>query len=238
MRRWPPGLRPANHATMPHSPRSGFTLVELLAVLTVGAILLALVTAAGPKALAHAKSTECLSHLRALGAATMGYAADNDMRLPATVHQRRQGLVSWSKSLQPYAEGTLSFKCPSDPVERAYSYSINDFLTPNPAGAGDLDFSRLAKLDRPASTILFAEMADGYSGDHFHFANYRGIPIPSEVVKGQVAVERHDGSANYLYTDGHVENITWKRLQATLVQVPSTLIDPTSGQPTPTPYPN
>ncbi|MDD5198245.1 MAG: type II secretion system protein [Terrimicrobiaceae bacterium] len=220
---------------MPHSQRSGFTLVELLAAIAVGAIVLALISAGGQKAIARARSAQCLSHLRALGAATIGYAADNDMTLPATVHQRRQGLASWSKSLQPYAEGTLCFKCPCDPVNRPYSYCINDFLTPNPAGAGDLNFSRLTKLDKPASTILFAEMSDGYSGDHFHFASYRGIPVPAEVVKDQIAVERHDGSANYLFTEGHVENITWKHLKATLVQVPSTFIDPTSGDSTPTP---
>jgi prepilin-type processing-associated H-X9-DG protein/prepilin-type N-terminal cleavage/methylation domain-containing protein len=222
---------------MHHPKRSGFTLIELLVVMTTGAILLALAFKGGQRAIAEAKRAKCLSHLRVLGNATMNYAADNDMILPATVHQRRQGLASWSISLQPYADGPLCFKCPCDPVDRPYSYCINDFLTPNPAGAGDLDYSRLIRLEKPAATILFAEMADGYSGDHFHFASYRGMTIPAAVVKDQIAVERHDGSSNFLFTDGHVENTTWKQLQATLVQVPSTVIDPTAAVPTPTPTP-
>ncbi len=218
--------------------RSGFTLVELLVVIAIGGILLTLVSAGGRTAIARAKSAECLGHLRTLGGATMGYAADHQMTLPSTVHQRRQGLTSWSISLQPYASGKLSFKCPCDQADRPYSYVINDFLTPNPAGAGDLDLSRLIKISKPASTMLFAESADGYSGDHFHFAGYRGTQIPAEVVKDQIAVERHDHGANYLFVDGHVENITWKELEAALVRVRGTFIDPTAGEPTPTPTPN
>lgn len=223
---------------MTYSQRSGFTLIELLVVIAIGGILLALVSTGGKKAIDRARGTQCLGHLRALGAAAVGFAADNDMTLPATVHQRRQGLVSWSKSLQPYAAGTLCFKCPCDRADRPYSYVINDFLTPHPAGAGDLDFSRLNKISKPGSTILFAESADGYSGDHFHFASYRGIQIPAEIVKDQIAVERHDRGANYLFVDGHVQLITWERVKATLARVPDTFIDPTSGDPTPTPNPN
>ncbi len=202
------------------------------------AALAVMVTVFWKNSVEDARQTKCLTQLRMIGTAAMTFAAENDMRLPGTVHDRRSGVASWTKSLPGYSDDTLEFRCPCDPdPQRPVSYVINDFLTRNPSGATDLNYSHLTRLATPASTLFFAEAADGFIGDHFHFAGYRGRRIPPSAVETQIAVRRHDGSANYLFADGHAENLSWEAVQATLAVVPSSFIDPTQAQPTPTPTP-
>lgn len=221
---------PLNHPKKHHA----FTLVELLVVLATTGVLLAIASASWSEIVGRARATQCLAHLRVIGTATMSYASDNDMTLPATSHQRRSGLQSWTLSLQPYAGGKLSFRCPADEdPTRPYSYVLNDFLTPNPSGARDLDFSRLNRLNRPGSTILFAEAVRDLNSDHFHFATYRGQATPADVFAGEVAVERHRGGANYLFADGHVENLSWIQVRERLAEPRSRFVDPTGQDPAP-----
>jgi prepilin-type processing-associated H-X9-DG protein len=205
--------------------------VELLAVVVIFATLTTLFSAGWQTMINRGRATECAGNLRTIGLASMEYAADNDMTLPVTVHQRRRGLQSWTLSLQPYTTKTLSFHCPCDEVkDRVFSYCINDFLTPNPAGAALLDFSRLNRLSSPARTIMFAEASKGYlNADHFHFADYAGLNIPGDVFADQVAVERHSKGANYLFADGHVETLSWKEVKEILGTPRNVFVDPTGN---------
>ncbi|MBS0660831.1 MAG: prepilin-type N-terminal cleavage/methylation domain-containing protein [Verrucomicrobia bacterium] len=213
-------------------PESGLTLIELLVTLAIVGLIAAFTTAAVNVAGEKRKSVQCLNQLRQLGVASLLYAADNDMTLPASAHQRSLGLQSWTLALQNYAGGKVVFRCPCDEDKtRAYTYVINDFLTPAPAGAPDLDFSRLASLERAGETVLFAEASKTYKNtDHFHFSDYRGQPVSADAFLSQVGTERHRGSANYLFADGRVESLTWKRVQARLRDPQDRFVDPTRGQ--------
>lgn len=213
-----------------HRSRQAFTLVELLVVMVIICILAALLMPMAGRMLAQGRSVKCLSSIRQLGVSALRYAGEHEMTLPVTSHQRRQGGKSWSITLQEYAGGTLVFKCPCDEVpERVYTYVINDFLTPNPAGAPEIDFSVLPRLSAPADTVLFAEASKDYvNTDHFHFSDYLGQKIPAETFMEQVAVERHSGSANYLFADAHVETLTWPQAQLRLQAEGSRFIDPTA----------
>jgi prepilin-type N-terminal cleavage/methylation domain-containing protein/prepilin-type processing-associated H-X9-DG protein len=196
---------------MPMShPHRGFTLPELLVVLLITALAASLVRPVARRLADRGHAVRCAANLRQIGVAVMGYAADNHMRLPATTHQRRQGGKSWTITLQPYAAGTLAFKCPEDPDQRRpYSYLLNDFLTPNPAGAPDLDFSRLSSIPRPEATLMFGEASPSYRGtDHFHFSPYRNGVMPAAAFESQVAAQAHATGANYLFVDGHVETLS------------------------------
>ncbi|MEO5712269.1 MAG: prepilin-type N-terminal cleavage/methylation domain-containing protein [Luteolibacter sp.] len=205
--------------------RRGFTLVELLVVIAIVITLAAVLGNVGTRMLAGGRTVNCSRNLRQIGMATVMYASDNNMTLPSTSHQR--GGRSWTLTLQPYANEKLTSKCAEDAnKQRAYTYVINDFLTPHPAGADDNDYSFLSKIARPESTFLFAEAAASHTGDNFHLAPYYGGKIPPTVFEYQVAVGVHGGKANYLFTDGHVETLSWKEIRARLAADGTRFADP------------
>lgn len=211
---------------IPPWSRKGFTLVELLVVIVIILVLAAIIAPVGRGMVARGRTVNCAQNLRQIGIAAMAYAGDNNFTLPATSHQR--GGRSWTLTLQPYTSGTLVFKCHEDADgARPYTYVINDFLTPNPAGAPELNFSILAKIDRPESTFMFAEAAASYANsDHFHFSDYYGGKIPPAVFEYQVAVDGHDGRANYLFADGHVETLSRAETRTRLAADGSRFVDP------------
>jgi len=220
-----------------HSSPRGFTLVEILVTITLIAILSAVMVPVIRGMMSRSHSVRCSNQLRQIGAACLLYASDNNNTLPVTTHQRRQGIKSWTITLEPYTSETLAFHCTKDEhPTREISYVINDFLTPNPVGAPDLNLSRLANVSRPESSVLFAEVSPSYlNTDHFHFSVYRGGRIPAAAFAKQVAVERHDGSANYLFVDGHVETLSWKEVQRRLSNKSLPFIDPTASATTTNP---
>ena len=214
-----------------HDFYRGFSLVELLVVIAITVVTLSISIPVARSFLARSHSVNCAVNLRQIGLATMMYAGDNQMRLPVTSHQRSQGGKSWTLTLQPYASGIISFKCPQDPdKKRVYTYLINDFLTPNPAGAPHLDYSRLALLDQPAATLLFGEASASYRNtDHFHFSDYHGGKLPPEVFEHQVATQVHSGKANYLFADGHIETLSKGEVGLRLAALNSRFIDPSQS---------
>ncbi len=72
------------HPPFSRAPRSraAFTLVELLAVISVVAILVALLMPVFGSMLDAGRGTACLSNLRQIGAGIAAYAADNDGKIP------------------------------------------------------------------------------------------------------------------------------------------------------------
>jgi prepilin-type processing-associated H-X9-DG protein/prepilin-type N-terminal cleavage/methylation domain-containing protein len=205
--------------------RQGFSLVELLIVIAILATVAGVLAPVGRGMMSRSRAVNCSHNLRQIGMATLMYAGDHHMALPATSHQR--GGKSWTLTLQPYASGNITFKCADDPnTRRAFTYVINDFLTPNPSGADHLNFSILTRIERPEATFLFAEAAGSHSSDHFHFAPYHGGVIPPAVFDYQVAAGSHDGKANYLFADGHVETLSRSETLARLAVAGGRFADP------------
>jgi prepilin-type processing-associated H-X9-DG protein/prepilin-type N-terminal cleavage/methylation domain-containing protein len=212
---------------------SGFSLVELLVSLAIVALLGAIATAAGKSVIESSQSAKCLSNLRTLGLAAMGYASDNGMKLPMTSHSGAS--AQWKETLKPYSSGDVEFRCPADKARPAYgqssprpsSYAVNDLLTPHPCQAPHLDYSHLSKISTPSKTIYFAELSDINFSDHLHFSMFWGDEIPPEEFAHMVAVERHGDRSNYLFADGHAESIAWTEVQQRLLAPNSRLINPT-----------
>jgi len=206
----------------------GFTLIELLVVIAIIAILAGLLLPAFGRAKAKASATQCLSHLKQIGLASVMYADDHKDALPRAAHQGS----SWVGSLQPYTAGTNLWRCPKDTNrKRPYSYAINDFLLPRSPGTSEMDYSKTATVPAPTETFLMAECADGYANsDHFHFADPDDGDYSTNGFPVQVAVKRHLTTANYLSVDGHVEPLNWNIVTKKLNQTGSRFVNP-AGKP-------
>jgi prepilin-type N-terminal cleavage/methylation domain-containing protein/prepilin-type processing-associated H-X9-DG protein len=195
-----------------------FTLIELLVVIAIIAVLATLGYAAADSVIGKGHATKCLSNMRQIGAAMQMFVGDNDGNLPGTSHG-----VSWTNSLGAYLGTNFIGKCPAVPEHRArVSYGWNDSLAP--AGKG----IRLVASRTPSATMASAELATNQSSEHFHFAGGRGGAgrITPNQFKAAVNVEVHNGSANYLFVDGHAENLAWTEVQRRLRQTGTTFLVP------------
>jgi prepilin-type N-terminal cleavage/methylation domain-containing protein/prepilin-type processing-associated H-X9-DG protein len=195
-----------------------FTLIELLVVIAIIAVLATLGYAAADSVIGKGHATKCLSNMRQIGAAMHMFVGDNDGKMPGTSHG-----VSWTNSLGAYLGTNFIGKCPAVPEHRArVSYGWNDSLAP--AGKG----IRMIASRTPSATMAVAELATNQSSEHFHFAGGRGGAgrITPNQFKAAVNVEVHNGSANYLFVDGHAENLAWTEVQRRLRQTGTTFLVP------------
>ena len=195
-----------------------FTLIELLVVIAIIVVLASLAYAGAGAMIGKGHTTKCLSNMRQIGAAMQMFAGDHEGRLPGTSHG-----VSWTNSLGAYLGTNFIGKCPAVPEHRArVSYGWNDSLAPDGEGI------RLVAARTPNATMAAAELATNQSSEHFHFAGGRGgaARVTPNQFKTAVNVEVHNGSANYLFVDGHAENLAWTEVQRRLRQPETTFLVP------------
>jgi prepilin-type N-terminal cleavage/methylation domain-containing protein len=101
--------------------KKGFTLVELLVVISIIALLLAIIMPALGKAREQAQKTICLSNLKQIGIGTLLYAEDNLGFFPRVIGMpngaETLNLVNQRWFLYPkYIRDEQVFKCPAIPM--------------------------------------------------------------------------------------------------------------------------
>ncbi|MGF1482818.1 MAG: prepilin-type N-terminal cleavage/methylation domain-containing protein [Opitutales bacterium] len=235
-----------------------FTIIELLSVVGIVGLLASLGFVGYSALVAYAHEAKCASNLRQIGQAMQLYAQDHGGRLPRTSHgstfSSSGAEQSWIFSLAPYLEDVDEIRvCPADPradeiVENnGTSYVLNEFVfvpridyAANPA-TGELefiveDYSLLVNMAAPSETFLAFPRADNYGGgadsavsrsqDHAHSRSW----FSWGAVLRDIQPDRHGDDANYLFADGHVENIPQDVLRAR-IESGDNFAQPTMRQP-------
>ena len=206
----------------------GFTLVELLIVISIIALLLGILLPALRRAKDQAKAARCLSNLKQIGLAAHLYAHDNDNLVP---RDETDGL--WSVLFMPYVGGLSDkiqhysevkiYDCPSYPVkEQTVDYCINawDIKSGNTTGQEQRGATKLNNFPRHASTIYLADYEYNPNASHIKIILKGDNPatlqeklrwldvwhknhLPSSDAGRRVARDRHVNHINCLFVDAH-----------------------------------
>lgn len=192
--------------SVPGRSGRGFTLVELLVVISLTAILAAIIFAVFPRVRERGREVACVSNTRQIVAAARMYASDYDLRLPPAMTRGApapQRGYSWCVLMQPYMKSEQILVCPSDPQARAtetlvclpHSYGMNFRLTYNTAfgwNPGPLT-SKLTTTQEHSRRILVFDLTGGTD-----------LPGSSFMVHRLSRVDaRHGERAIFGFLDGH-----------------------------------
>jgi len=204
-------------------PDGAFTLIELLVVIAIIGILAGMLLPSLARAKAKGKQTSCMSSMRQIGLGMRMYADDNAGFGPTTTHGAGTN-ASWIYQLSGYVGNVDRIRiCPADPkgqqrlTNSASSYTLNEYTAVDlvdPFGVKLESFRKLDALPKPSGTITTFEISDAAGvntlSDHTHSRNWY---LGWSSVTMDIQPNRHGTSANYLYADGHVENIQAAKLK-------------------------
>jgi prepilin-type processing-associated H-X9-DG protein/prepilin-type N-terminal cleavage/methylation domain-containing protein len=205
----------------------GFTLVELLVVISIIAMLIGILLPALNKARQQAKKLICTSNMRQVGIAAQAYIIDSENRLPPSSCHITNPDQYWLRVLSKYTGEQLLFHCPSDKSKnfvdwnkplneqqdkRYSSFAVNALLDPVcfRYGGNMNRYNRVDSIRRPMYCIWISEAPDTENfqlADHIHPESWEGSV---EYAKKFIAWDRHMGKSNYLFVDGHVENLKFE----------------------------
>jgi prepilin-type processing-associated H-X9-DG protein/prepilin-type N-terminal cleavage/methylation domain-containing protein len=211
------------------SKRAAMTLVELLVVIAIIGILVALLMPAIQAARASARAASCKNNMRQLGLAFTQYCDLHKGEFPKFIDDNKLLAQSWITTVAPHLEQNDAIRaCPQDLFARRRlnvglsSYVISDYISePGPNCIHNLN-----KLQATSRTMIVFEAADPQHGlpdvvevndadnfhDHVHATDwFRPLNIAMNMTQtligNDVQLDRHSGTAHYLYADGHVDAI-------------------------------
>lgn len=205
----------------------GFTLVELLVVISIIALLLGILLPTMSKARQQAKKLVCTSNMRQVGIAVQAYIIDSKNHLPPSSCHIINPDQYWLRILSKYTGEQLLFHCPSDKSKnfvdwdkplgeqqdkRYSSFAVNALLDPVcfRYGCSTNRYNRVDLIKKSMNCIWISEAPDTESfrlADHIHPEVWEGSV---EYAKTFIAWDRHMGKSNYLFADGHTETLEFE----------------------------
>jgi len=207
----------------------GFTLVEMLVVISLIAVLSTLALSGFRGAINMSRSAKCMGNLRQLGEGILLYAADNNNFLPpAYLAGNNDPNNNWWYAIYPYLSGGKAmpydwtqerlivsqgiFHCPEvNNTDAIYtlpwvSYKMNgQFQFLSTTGV-----MSIAAISRPSQILLLGE-----GRAHPKFSNYTSKD------QGAGLWYPHNGKLNGLFLDGHIESMNENDLKSRWTQIGS-----------------
>lgn len=209
----------------------GFSLIELLVVISIIAMLIGLLLPVLGTARSAGWRTKCLANIRSLEQAHWLYMMENRGLMVASGHSGPT--LAWLNALKPFQNGRLVVQSPVDrsphwpaseggqglTPERKTSYGLNDYLTPT------YPFKRLDVIARPSTVVHYVMMAPlgtGAASDHIHAESWFDPSIPQYTgltASDELFVNAHGGKpesmqalSNYGFLDGHAATLPFSRV--------------------------
>jgi prepilin-type processing-associated H-X9-DG protein/prepilin-type N-terminal cleavage/methylation domain-containing protein len=209
-----PASLPAGVERMRRQSRAAFTLVELLVVIAVIAVLASLLLPALAKAKKRARATQCLSNLKQLGIGMRIYADENEgiVQLDGFVTSTN----SWATILNTNINlrSLNVFLCPDyKPFLWENWHNVYGIRGDPPTNCASGPRKVLFKpdcVDLPAEYLFLADTTS--QGQKGNTARQYYIFNAADALR--VVHARHNGKANGLFLDGHVESCGPPRLES------------------------
>lgn len=182
-----PPKRVVNFFSGPVRSPYGFTLVELLAVVTILALLAGLVSPSWQRVRAKAETTACQSNLRQIGTAVWLYVPDNGNKFPCINNPwgnqifTNEGATNLLGALGPYGLTAKVLACPADlrcqdSFFRKYtnSYEYLPFSSDEEAASGTATiYGRTGTFEIPFRRLTLAWDATNVHSDGYGFNGLR-----------------------------------------------------------------
>lgn len=198
-----------------HSRDRGFTLIEVLVVISIIGILASLLLPALSRAKERAKSTACSSQVRQLAMALIMYAGDNADECPP-----RKDIPTWTLPLYPYYKDVALLICPSDAPGSRRSYLINGWNDYFESTLSTADYDafkhyrwphgmKLGRVPLPSDTVAFGEKRTG--SPHVYMDFYQGTTGNDieELEHGRHGGRKNtrSGTSNFGFIDGSARTL-------------------------------
>jgi len=168
-------------------PMNGFTLVELLAVITIIAMLVGMISPSLQRVRAKAETTACQSNLRQIGTAVWLYVPDNGNKFPCINNPwgeqvfTNEGVTNLLGTLGPYGLTAKTIACPADlrsknSFYRKYtnSYEFTPFPSEEEVAPGTATiYGRTGTFEIPFRRLTLAWDASDVHSDGYGFNGLR-----------------------------------------------------------------
>ncbi len=195
--------------------RFGFTIIELLVVVSIITILASLLLPSMRRMQETARSTSCLSNLRQIGAAVAAFVGDNNGSMPNSqvadgkdgTSPDAKGEILWIQRVWPYAYPEKEYKGFGSAPELPKELSRTIFECKQAA------FDKNITIKRSYGYNHYAGDDFVLSGDKMNtFRKPSQICVVADVKSGSqlhrsTINPRHSEACNVLYMDGHAAPI-------------------------------